>query len=67
MKKVGQDQTPLAMKAYSNRAACYKQISNFDGTIEGELKWFRQASLSLKQEYCDYTIFNATEACLLIF
>jgi len=34
MKKVGQDQTPLAMKAYSNRAACYKQISNFDGTIE---------------------------------
>jgi stress-induced-phosphoprotein 1 len=24
---------PLALKAYSNRAACYKQISNFDGTI----------------------------------
>lgn len=26
-------ETPLALKAYSNRAACYKQISNFDGTI----------------------------------
>ena len=26
-------ETPLAVKAYSNRAACYKQISNFDGTI----------------------------------
>lgn len=24
----------LALKAFSNRAACYKQISNFDGTIE---------------------------------
>jgi stress-induced-phosphoprotein 1 len=26
-------QSELALKAYSNRAACYKQISNFDGTI----------------------------------
>jgi len=26
-------ETPLALKAYSNRAACYKQISNYDGTI----------------------------------
>lgn len=25
---------PLMMKALSNRAACYKQISNFDGVIE---------------------------------
>jgi len=24
----------LALKCYSNRAACYKQLSNFDGTIE---------------------------------
>lgn len=24
----------LALKTYSNRAACYKQLSNFDGTIE---------------------------------
>lgn len=24
----------LAMKCYGNRAACYKQLSNFDGTIE---------------------------------
>ncbi len=24
----------LALKCYSNRAACYKQISNFDGTVE---------------------------------
>jgi len=24
----------IAVKAYSNRAACYKQLSNFDGTIE---------------------------------
>lgn len=24
----------LALKCYNNRAACYKQISNFDGTIE---------------------------------
>lgn len=27
-------QSELAVKAFSNRAACYKQISNFDGTIE---------------------------------
>ena len=26
--------TPTAIKALSNRSACYKQISNFDGTIE---------------------------------
>ncbi|KAJ8600935.1 hypothetical protein CTAYLR_005059 [Chrysophaeum taylorii] len=26
--------TELALKALSNRAACYKQLSNFDGTIE---------------------------------
>mmetsp|Transcript_22764 Transcript_22764/g.64450 ORF Transcript_22764/g.64450 Transcript_22764/m.64450 type:complete len:326 (-) Transcript_22764:323-1300(-) len=31
--KQGKSSTPLALKAYSNRAACYKQISNFDGTI----------------------------------
>ena len=29
----GQQGSPLAVKTYSNRAACYKQISNFDGTI----------------------------------
>jgi stress-induced-phosphoprotein 1 len=23
----------LALKCYANRAACYKQLSNFDGTI----------------------------------
>jgi len=28
-----QAESPLALKAYSNRAACYKQISNFDGVI----------------------------------
>mmetsp|Transcript_5434 Transcript_5434/g.7116 ORF Transcript_5434/g.7116 Transcript_5434/m.7116 type:complete len:325 (+) Transcript_5434:153-1127(+) len=27
-------QSELALKALANRAACYKQISNFDGTIE---------------------------------
>lgn len=30
----GKTDTDLAVKTYSNRAACYKQISNFDGTIE---------------------------------
>jgi len=29
----GEGGSALALKAYSNRAACYKQISNFDGTI----------------------------------
>ena len=24
----------LALKCFNNRAACYKQLSNFDGTIE---------------------------------
>jgi stress-induced-phosphoprotein 1 len=24
---------PLALKCYANRAACYKQLSNFEGTI----------------------------------
>jgi len=28
------EHSELALKALSNRAACYKQISNFDGTIE---------------------------------
>ena len=36
LKKAGKDQTELALKAHSNRAACYKQISNFDGVIEGK-------------------------------
>lgn len=30
----GKSDSNLAMKAHSNRAACYKQISNFDGVIE---------------------------------
>ena len=30
--KEGKGGSELALKAYSNRAACYKQISNFDGT-----------------------------------
>lgn len=34
LKKGGNSDSPLILKAYSNRAACYKQISNFDGTIE---------------------------------
>merc|ERR1712187_919283 len=28
------ENSELALKALSNRAACFKQISNFDGTIE---------------------------------
>merc|ERR1711920_736234 len=31
--KDGKGGSDLALKAYANRAACYKQISNFDGTI----------------------------------
>lgn len=34
LKSQGQSDSELILKAYSNRAACYKQISNFDGTIE---------------------------------
>lgn len=34
LKKEGKSESALIIKAYSNRAACYKQISNFDGTIE---------------------------------
>jgi len=34
LRSEGQSESPLILKAYSNRAACYKQISNFDGTIE---------------------------------
>jgi stress-induced-phosphoprotein 1 len=34
LKQKGQGQSETALKAYSNRAACYKQISNFDGVIE---------------------------------
>lgn len=30
----GKSLSDLAMKAHANRAACYKQISNFDGVIE---------------------------------
>mmetsp|Transcript_24757 Transcript_24757/g.29203 ORF Transcript_24757/g.29203 Transcript_24757/m.29203 type:complete len:323 (+) Transcript_24757:176-1144(+) len=30
----GKTESELAVKTFSNRAACYKQISNFDGTIE---------------------------------
>jgi len=33
LKREGRGESELALKAYSNRAACYKQISNFDGTI----------------------------------
>lgn len=25
---------PLAIKCYSNRSACFKQLSNFDATVE---------------------------------
>lgn len=34
LKSSGQGESELALKAHSNRAACYKQISNFDGVIE---------------------------------
>lgn len=34
LKKEGKGDSELALKAYSNRAACNKQISHFDGTIE---------------------------------
>lgn len=34
LKKDGKGDSELALKAYSNRAACNKQISHFDGTIE---------------------------------
>jgi len=34
LKASGKETSPLALKAYSNRAACNKQISHFDGTIE---------------------------------
>jgi len=31
---LGEKTSPLALKCLGNRAACYKQISNFDGTVE---------------------------------
>lgn len=34
LKREGKGTSELALKAYSNRAACNKQISHFDGTIE---------------------------------
>lgn len=34
LKKEGKSESELIVKAYSNRAACYKQINNFEGTIE---------------------------------
>lgn len=34
LQRQGKSMSDLAMKAHSNRAACYKQISNFDGVIE---------------------------------
>lgn len=34
LKREGKADGELALKAYSNRAACNKQISHFDGTIE---------------------------------
>jgi len=34
LQKRGESQSDLAIKAHANRAACYKQISNFDGVIE---------------------------------
>ena len=34
LKRSGGERSDLAMKAHANRAACYKQISNFDGVIE---------------------------------
>merc|ERR1719410_1276134 len=34
LQKRGKSMSDLAVKAHSNRAACYKQISNFDGVIE---------------------------------
>jgi stress-induced-phosphoprotein 1 len=33
LKGSGKGESELALKAYSNRAACYKQISNYDATI----------------------------------
>jgi len=33
LRKEGNKNSDLRLKALSNRAACYKQISNFDGTI----------------------------------
>jgi len=33
LKSEGKEFSQLALKAHSNRAACYKQISNFDGVI----------------------------------
>ena len=34
LQRRGESMSDLSMKAHSNRAACYKQISNFDGVIE---------------------------------
>mmetsp|Transcript_27552 Transcript_27552/g.60646 ORF Transcript_27552/g.60646 Transcript_27552/m.60646 type:complete len:325 (-) Transcript_27552:724-1698(-) len=34
LRSEGKSGSDLALKAYANRAACYKQISNFDGVIE---------------------------------
>jgi len=34
LESVSDKSSELALKCYANRAACYKQLSNFDGTIE---------------------------------
>ena len=55
LKKEGKELSELALKAHSNRAACYKQVSNFDGTIEGELVFCFQ-SLAIVALHCSIAV-----------
>ena len=54
LKSEGKEFSQLALKAHSNRAACYKQISNFDGVIGGTYSTFTllHYSIDIINDFC---------------
>ena len=71
LKSEGKEFSQLALKAHSNRAACYKQISNFDGVIGGTYSTFTPLhySFDIRNDFCIYLlnrIYYFLDAMLII-
>jgi len=57
----------LAIRCLSNRAACYKQLSDFDGTIEDCSSVLEADANNVKALVRRAQAFEAVERCDVVF
>lgn len=63
LNQIPDKRSPLAINCYSNRSACYKQLSNFDATVEDTTAVLEVEPSNVKALVRRAQAFEAIERC----